>query len=170
MVKGWNRNRGWNNGWGASRKNRNGTWDLTWANHTEIVTERRVLNAPIARRDEMTEGPVPIETERTGMDRTSETQQDNRQTSVLVNLDLCSQIYMWTPGMNAGELEEWFRGLSGEAKENLWADPRTLPGRVEQIALARSLRPTHMLEIKSKTDFLFREIKDGVRDADTICD
>lgn len=62
MVKGWNSNRGWNNGWGPNRKNRNGSGDLIWVNHTEIVTGRRAQNEPIAERDEKIVGPVPATT------------------------------------------------------------------------------------------------------------
>lgn len=49
MGKGWNRNRGWNNGWGANRKNRNGSWDLIWVSHSTIEIGRRGLSGPTER-------------------------------------------------------------------------------------------------------------------------
>ena len=54
MVKGWNRNRGWNNGWGSNRKNRNGSGDLTWVSRSTIETARRVQSEPTARPSEAT--------------------------------------------------------------------------------------------------------------------
>ena len=55
MVKGWNRNRGWNNGWGPSRKNRNDSRDLKWVNHSTIETARRVPNEPLEKQRRVTE-------------------------------------------------------------------------------------------------------------------
>lgn len=54
MVKGWNRNRGWNNGWGANRTSSNGNRDLKWVSHSTIEIGRRGLSGPIARPSEAT--------------------------------------------------------------------------------------------------------------------
>ena len=125
-----------------------------------IETVGRVQNAPTARRDEMTEGPVQIEFERTGMEQNDATIGKSRPT-VVVNLDFGFQLYVWSPEMTGESLVEWFRGLSEGDMKNLWDDPRTLPGKVEQIALARSVAPTHVLSIEGKKRILLVEVREG---------
>jgi len=159
MVKGWNRNRGWNNGWGSNRKNRNGAWDLTWASHTEIVTERRAQNAPIAGREKKTEGLVPETIGEGTMTGASQT------TRVVVTVDYGSQVLVWTPDLDHSQLESWFLNLSEEAVENLWVSPRSLPGRVDPIAMAPSIKPTHVLSFEGK-DFVSLNSYD--KDFDTM--
>ena len=167
MVKGWNRNRNWNNGWGCSRKNRNGNRDLKWVSHSTIETARRVLNAPTNEQRKATEGLVLIESERTGMGQTDETTKDTKLT-VVVNIDYGYQFLVWNPEMDRDGLAEWFRGLSGGAMENLWVDPRTLPGRVEQLALARPVAPTHVLEIEGKKSMSLVEMKEGLPNRESL--
>lgn len=70
MVKGWNSNRGWNNGWGANRKSRNGSRDLTWVNHSTIETVRRVQNEPTDEQKRATAREASTGTETIGMDQT----------------------------------------------------------------------------------------------------
>ena len=161
MVKGWNRNRGWNNGWGANRKNRNGSWDLTWANHTEIVIVGRAQNEPIAGRERKTEGLVPETNGEGTMTRETGT------IRVVVSVDHGNQILVWTPEFNQTQLEDWFSGLPEEAMENLWDDPQSLPGRVEQIALAASTAPTHVLNIESNNISMVR-MKKGSPEKGTL--
>lgn len=87
MAKGWNRNRGWNNGWGSNRTSRNGNRDLKWVNHSTIETARRVLNAPIAGPRKATDEPDLTE-EMIGMGHsTDETVQDNNQAATRVKVD-----------------------------------------------------------------------------------
>lgn len=160
MVKGWNRNRGWNNGWGANRKNRNGAWDLTWANHTEIVTAERVRRGLIAGRERKTEGLVP-ETIGEG------TMTGTATVRVVVSVDHGNQILVWTPEFNQTQLEEWFSGLSEGARKNLWENPQSLPGRVEQIALAASTAPTHVLNVEPN-NILLVKVNEGSPDKGTL--
>ena len=161
MAKGRNRNRYWNNGWGPNRVSSNGVGHLRWVSHSTIETARRVLNAPTNEPRKATEGLVLIESERTGMGQTDETTKDNKLT-VVVNIDFGYQFLVWNPEMDRDGLGGWFRGLSGDAMENLWVDPRTLPGRVEQLALARPEAPTHVLEIQGKNHMMLAEMKEGL--------
>lgn len=161
MAKGRNRNRYWNNGWGPNRVSSNGVGYLRWVSHSTIETVRRALNAPTNEQRKATEGLVLIESERTGMGQTDETTKDSRLT-VVVNIDYGYQLLVWNPEMDQDGLKEWFHGLSEEAMENLWADPRTLPGRVEKLAIARPMAPTHVLEIEGKKHMSLVEMKEGL--------
>jgi len=125
-----------------------------------IETVGRVQNAPTARRDEMTEGPVQIEFERTGMDQNDETLGRSRPT-VVVNLDCGFELYVWSPEMTGEELRGWFSGLSEEAMGSIWDDPKSLPGRVERLALARPTAPTHVLSVDGKKEISLVEMKEG---------
>jgi hypothetical protein len=125
-----------------------------------IVTAGRAQNAPIARRDEKTEGPVPTESRRTGVDQNDATIGTSRPT-VVVNLDCGFELYVWTPEMTGEELKGWFSGLSEEAMASIWDDPKTLPGRVERIALARPQSPTHVLSVEGKKEISLVEMKEG---------
>jgi hypothetical protein len=125
-----------------------------------IVTAGRVQNVHIARRDEKTEGPVPTEFERTGMDQNDGTHSTSRPT-VVVNLDCGFELYVWTPDMTGEELRGWFSGLSEEAMASIWDDPKTLPGRVERLALARPTAPTHVLSVEGKKEISLVEMKEG---------
>lgn len=167
MAKGRNRNRYWNNGWGPNRVSSNEAGYLRWVNHSTIETARRVLNAPTSEPRKATEGLVLIESERTGMGQTDETTKDSRLT-VVVNIDYGCQFLVWNPQMDRDELTEWFCGLSGEAMKNLWTDPRTLPGRVEQFALARSTAPTHVLEMQGTKHMILAEMKEGLPDRESL--
>jgi hypothetical protein len=125
-----------------------------------IVTGRRAQSVPTARREGMTEGPVQIEFERTGMDQNDERLSTSRPI-VVVNLDCGFQLYVWTPEMTGEELVGWFQGLSEGDMKNLWDDPKTLPGKVEQIALARSQTPTHVLTIDGSKEMSLVQMKEG---------
>lgn len=63
--------------------------------------------------------------------------------------------------MTGEELRGWFSGLSEEAIASIWDDPKTLPGRVERIALARPQSPTHVLSVEGKKQISLVEIKEG---------
>jgi hypothetical protein len=93
---------------------------------------------------------------------------DGRKISVVVNLDMGNQLFVWTPDLNDKSLEDWLCGLSAEAIKNLWANPRDLPGRVEQIALARSEAPTHVLEIRAEDELLLVEMHEGLPERKTL--
>jgi hypothetical protein len=123
-----------------------------------IETARRAQSVPIARRDEMTEGLVLTEAERTGMGQNDETFQTSRPI-VVVNLDCGFELYVWTPEMNGEELRGWFSGLSEEAMTNIWDDPKSLPGKVERLALARPQSPTHVLSVEGKKEITLVEMK-----------
>lgn len=115
---------------------------------------------PIARREGMTEGPVLTEFERTGMDPNDETLGKSRPT-VVVNLDCGFELYVWSPEMTGEELRGWFSGLSEEAMASIWDDPKTLPGRVERLALARPTAPTHVLSVDGKKEISLVEVREG---------
>jgi hypothetical protein len=125
-----------------------------------IETVERAQSVPIARRERMTEGPVLTEFERTGMDQNDETHSTSRPT-VVVNLDCGFELYVWTPEMSGEELRGWFSGLSEEAMTSIWDDPKTLPGRVERIALARPQSPTHVLSVDGKKEISLVEMREG---------
>jgi hypothetical protein len=125
-----------------------------------IVTAGRAQSVPIARRERMTEGPVQIEFERTGMEQNDATLGTNRPI-VVVNLDCGFELYVWTPEMTGEELRGWFSGLSEEAMASIWDDPKTLPGRVERLALARPQTPTHVLSVEGKKEISLVEVREG---------
>jgi hypothetical protein len=160
MVEGYGSDRNRINGWYYNRKifDDDGYW--TWVNLLMIETVGRAQSVPTARRDEMTEGPVLIEFERTGMDQNDETFRTSRPI-VVVNLDWGFELYVWTPEMTGEELRGWFSGLSEEAMASIWDDPKTLPGRVERIALARPQSPTHVLSVEGKKEISLVEVKEG---------
>lgn len=160
MVEGSDRNRDRYCCRCSNRKTFDDAGDGAWVNLLMIETARRVLNAPTNEQRKATEGLVLIESERTGMGQTDETTKDTKLT-VVVNIDYGYQFLVWNPEMDRDGLAEWFRGLSGGAMENLWVDPRTLPGRVEQLALARPVAPTHVLEIEGKKSMSLVEMKEG---------
>lgn len=139
----------------------------SWVNHSMTGTARRAQSVPIARRDEMTEGPVQTEAGRTGMEQNDETLGTSRPT-VVVNLDWGFQLYVWTPEMTGEELRAWFLGLPEKAIASIWDDPKTLPGRVEKIALARPQSPTHVLSVEGKKDISLVEIKEGFPERGTL--
>jgi hypothetical protein len=125
-----------------------------------IVTVGRAQSVPIARRERMTEGPVLTESERTGMDQNDERPSTSRPI-VVVNLDCGFELYVWTPEMTGEELRGWFSGLSEGAMASIWDDPKTLPGRVEKIALARPQTPTHVLSVEGKKEISLVEVREG---------
>lgn len=94
------------------------------------------------------------------MDQNDETHSTSRPT-VVVNLDCGFELYVWTPEMSGEELRGWFSGLSEEAMTSIWDDPKTLPGRVERIALARPQSPTHVLSVDGKKEISLVEMREG---------
>jgi len=153
----WYRNNRRNN----DRKTSNDDWNWKWVSHLEIETARRAQNAHIVVQRRATEGLVRINTERTGMEPIEKKVGRTNPLIVVVNLDFGFQLLTWTPEMTKEELVGWFSGLSEADMKNFWDDPRALPGRVEQIALARSLAPTHVLNIEGKKHMSLVEVHEG---------